>query len=184
MRACAVLKHNTDVEERLDVLLSETKDACQKVKALESKMAAAAASSAADQIKEIKGVNTLVQKVSVSDVNAMRTMGDQLRDKTGGVVVLASVFENGKIGILAMAHKDAVAKGIHCGKIVKEVATICGGGGGGRPDMAQAGVKEVATICGGGGGGRPDMAQAGGKDAEKVDEALQAAWGVVEGQIK
>jgi len=146
----------------LDVLLSETKDACQKVKALESKMAAAAASSAADQIKEIKGVNTLVQKVSVSDVNALRTMGDQLRDKTGGVVVLASVFENGKIGILAMAHKDAVAKGIHCGKIVKEVATICGGGGGGRPDMAQAG----------------------GKDAEKVDEALQAAWGVVEGQIK
>ena len=99
-------------------------------------MAAAAASSAADQIKEIKGVNTLVQKVSVSDVNALRTMGDQLRDKTGGVVVLASVFENGKIGILAMAHKDAVAKGIHCGKIVKEVATICGGGGGGRPDMA------------------------------------------------
>ena len=153
---------NTDVEERLDVLMSETKDACQKVKALESKMAAAAASSAADQIKEIKGVNTLVQKVSVSDVNALRTMGDQLRDKTGGVVVLASVFENGKIGILAMAHKDAVAKGIHCGKIVKEVATICGGGGGGRPDMAQAG----------------------GKDAEKVDEALQAAWGVVEGQIK
>ncbi len=153
---------NTDVEERLDVLLSETKDANQKVKALENKIAEAAASSAADLMKEIKGVNTLVQKVSVSDVNALRTMGDQLRDKTGGVVVLASVFENGKIGILAMAHKDAVAKGIHCGKIVKEVATICGGGGGGRPDMAQAG----------------------GKDAEKVDEALQAAWGVVEGQIK
>ena len=152
----------TDVEERLDVLLSETKDACQKVKALESKMAAAEASNAADQMKDVKGVNALVQKVSVSDVNALRTMGDQLRDKTGGVVVLASVFENGKIGILAMAHKDAVAKGIHCGKIVKEVAALCGGGGGGRPDMAQAG----------------------GKDAEKVDEALQAAWGVIEGQIK
>ena len=152
----------TDVEERLDVLVAEAKEAGQKVKALEAKMAAAAASDAADQVKDVKGVNALVQKVSVSDVNALRTMGDQLRDKTCGVVVLASVFENGKIGILAMAHKDAVAKGIHCGKIVKEVATLCGGGGGGRPDMAQAG----------------------GKDAEKVDEALQAAWGVIEGQIK
>ena len=153
---------NTDVEERLDVLAAEAKEANQKVKALEGKMAAAAASNAADQVKDIKGVNALVQKVSVSDVNALRTMGDQLRDKTVGVVVLASVFENGKIGILAMAHKDAVLKGIHCGKIVKEVASLCGGGGGGRPVMAQAG----------------------GKDAEKVDEALQAAWGVIEGQIK
>ena len=78
------------------------------------------------------------------------------------VVVLASVFENGKIGILAMASKELVGKGIHCGQIVKEVATLCGGGGGGRPDMAQAG----------------------GKDPEKLDAALNAAWSVIEGQIR
>ena len=132
------------------------------MKALEAKMAAAAAAKAEDLAKEIKGVKVLVQKVAVGDVAALRTLGDQLRDKTGGVVVLASVFENGKIGILAMASKELVGKGIHCGQIVKEVATLCGGGGGGRPDMAQAG----------------------GKDPEKLDAALNAAWSVIEGQIR
>ena len=66
--------------------------------------------------------------------------------RVGGVVVLASVFAEGKISILTMATKDAVAKGIHAGNIVKEVARICGGGGGGRPNMAQAGGKNPAGI--------------------------------------
>ena len=69
-----------------------------------------------------------------------------MRDKVGGVVVLADVIDSGKINILAMATKDAVAKGIHAGQIVKEVAKVCGGGGGGRPDMAQAGGKNPAGI--------------------------------------
>lgn len=85
-----------------------------------------------------------------------------MRDKVGGVVVLADVIDSGKINILAMATKDAVAKGIHAGQIVKGVAKVCGGGGGGRPDMAQAG----------------------GKDASKLDEALKTALTVIEGQIK
>ena len=76
--------------------------------------------------------------------------------------MLADVVAENKINILAMATKDAVAKGIHAGQIVKEVAKTCGGGGGGRPDMAQAG----------------------GKDASKLDEALQAALKVIEAQIK
>ena len=109
----------------------------------------------------------LVQKVSAGDVEALRSLGDQMRDKVGGVVVLADVIDSGKINILAMATKDAVTKGIHAGQIVKEVAKVCGGG-----------------VCGGGGGGRPDMAQAGGKDASKLDEALKTALTVIEGQIK
>ena len=152
----------TDVEERLDVLTDEVKAANQKVKTLEAKLDAAAAKAAGDQVRDIQGVKALVQKVSVADVPALRTLGDRLRDSTQGVVVLASVFENGKIGILAMATKEAVGKGVHCGNIVKEVAKLCGGGGGGRPDMAQAG----------------------GKDAAKLDEALAAAWGVLEGQVR
>ena len=163
--ACVAYKLHcrpTDVEERLDVLTDELRDANQKVKALEAEMNAAAAKNAGDQARDIKGVKALVQKVSVVDVPALRTLGDQLRDTTGGVVVLASVFGNGKIGILAMAAREAVGKGIHCGKIVKEVASLCGGGGGGRPDMAQAG----------------------GKDAAKLDAALEAAWKVIEGQVK
>ena len=91
----------------------------------------------------------------------LRSIIKQLKP-LGGVVVLDSVFADGKISILTMATKDAVAKGIHAGNIVKEVARICGGGGGGRPDMAQAG----------------------GKDASKLGEALEAAWGVIETQVK
>ena len=150
-----------DVEERQAMLENEAKEANQKVKALENKMAAAEASQAKDAAKEVKGVNVLVQKVAVADVPALRNLGDQLRDKVDGVVVVASVSENGKIGILAMASKEAVGKGVHCGNIVKEVAKLCGGGGGGRPDMAQAGAK----------------------DPDKLDDALKAAWDVIEGQI-
>ena len=94
----------------------------------------------------VKGVPVLVQKVSAGDVEALRSLGDQMRDKVGGVVVLADVIDSGKINILAMATKDAVAKGIHAGQIVKEVARVCGGGGGGRPDMAQAGGKDASKL--------------------------------------
>ena len=98
-----------------------------------------------------------MQKVSVENIEALRNLGDQMRDKVGGVVVLASVLGDDKINILAMATKDAVAQGIHAGNIVKEVAGLCGGGGGGRPDMAQAGAK----------------------DGSNLDVALAAAWPVV-----
>ena len=94
-------------------------------------------------------------------MDARRNLGDQMRDKVGGVVVLAAAIGD-KVSILTMATKDAVAKGVHAGNVVKAVAKICGGGGGGRPDMAQAGAK----------------------DASKIDEALSAAYGIIEDQIK
>ena len=142
----------TDVPARLTALQGELAD----------KIAKAQVSDVDSQIRDIKGIKALVQQVSVDDIEALRNLGDQMRDKVGGVVVLASVFADGKISILTMATKDAVAKGIHAGNIVKEVARICGGGGGGRPDMAQAG----------------------GKDASKLGEALETAWGVIETQVK
>ena len=152
----------TDVPARLTALQGELKAVEQKAAELADKIAKAQVSDVDSQIRDIKGIKALVQQVSVDDIEALRNLGDQMRDKVGGVVVLASVFADGKISILTMATKDAVAKGIHAGNIVKEVARICGGGGGGRPDMAQAG----------------------GKDASKLGEALEAAWGVIETQVK
>ena len=90
----------------------------------------------------------LVQKVQADSVDALRNLGDQMRDKVGGVVVLAAVMGE-KVSILTMATKDAVAK-----------------------------------LCGGGGGGRPDMAQAGAKDVSKVDAALAEAPAIIEGMLK
>ena len=152
----------TDVPARLTALQGELKAVEQKAAELADKIAKAQVSDVDSQIRDIKGIKALVQQVSVDDIEALRNLGDQMRDKVGGVVVLASVFADGKISILTMATKDAVAKGIHAGNIVKEVARICGGGGGGRPDMAQAG----------------------GKDASKLGEALETAWGVIETQVK
>ena len=150
----------TDVPARLTALQGELKAVEQKAAELADKIAKAQVSDVDSQIRDIKGIKALVQQVSVDDIEALRNLGDQMRDKVGGVVVLASVFAEGKISILTMATKDAVAKGIHAGNIVKEVARICGGGGGGRPDMA------------------------GGKDASKLGEALETAWGVIETQVK
>ncbi len=150
-----------DVPARLDALMAELKAAHKKAEELAGEIARAQVSDVAGKVRDVKGVPVLAMKVSADNVDALRSLGDQMRDKTGGVAVLAAEI-NGKVNILTMASKDAVAKGAHAGNIVKAVAKICGGGGGGRPDMAQAGAK----------------------DASKVDEALAAAYGIVEGMIK
>ncbi len=151
-----------DIPSRFTALQCELKAVEQKSAELFDKIAKAQVSDIDSRIREIKGVKALVEQVGADNIEAMRSLGDQMRDKVGGVVVLASVFDDGKISILTMATKDAVTKGIHAGNIVKEVARICGGGGGGRPDMAQAGGKDVA----------------------KLGDALKVAWQVIESQIK
>ena len=150
-----------DVPTRLEALQAELKAAQKKAEELAGEIAKAQVSDVADKVQDVKGVAILAQKVNADSMDALRNLGDQMRDKIGGVVVLAAEI-GGKVSILTMATKDAVAKGVHAGNVVKEVAKMCGGGGGGRPDMAQAGAK----------------------DASKVDEALAAAYGIIEGQIK
>lgn len=150
-----------DVPARLEALQAELKAAQKKAEELAGEIAKAQVSDVADKVKDVKGVAVLAQKVNADNMDALRNLGDQMRDKIGGVVVLAAAIGD-KVSILTMATKDAVAKGVHAGNVVKEVAKICGGGGGGRPDMAQAGAK----------------------DASKIDEALNAAYGIIEAQIK
>ena len=151
----------TDVPSRLEALHNELKAAQKKAEELAAEIAKAQVSNVADQVKDVSGVPVLVQKVNADSVDALRNLGDQMRDKVGGVVVLAAVMGE-KVSILTMATKDAVAKGAHAGNIVKAVAKLCGGGGGGRPDMAQAGAKDVA----------------------KLDSALAAAYDIIAGMIK
>lgn len=150
-----------DVPARLEALQAELKAAQKKAEELAGEIAKAQVSDVADKVKDVKSVAVLAQKVNADSMDALRNLGDQMRDKVGGVVVLAAAIGD-KVSILTMASKDAVAKGVHAGNVVKAVAKICGGGGGGRPDMAQAGAK----------------------DASKIDEALSAAYGIIEDQIK
>lgn len=150
-----------DVPGRLEILQSDLRAANKKIEELASEIAKAQVSNVADQVKDANGIPVLIQKVNTDSVDALRNLGDQMRDKVGGVIVLAAVI-SGKVNILTMATKEAVAKGVHAGNIVKTVAKLCGGGGGGRPDMAQAGAKDIT----------------------KVDEALAAAYDVITGMVK
>lgn len=150
-----------DVPGRLEILQSDLRAANKKIEELASEIAKAQVSNVADQVKDANGIPVLIQKVNADSVDALRNLGDQMRDKVGGVIVLAAVI-SGKVNILTMATKEAVAKGVHAGNIVKTVAKLCGGGGGGRPDMAQAGAKDIT----------------------KVDEALAAAYDVITGMVK
>ena len=94
-----------------------------------------------NQVVEVKGVKLLAAKVEGVDMNGLRDLGDQLKEKLGeGVVVLAAV-NGGKVNLLAMATDAAQKAGAHAGNLIKGVAAIVGGGGGGRPNMAQAGGK-------------------------------------------
>ena len=91
-----------------------------------------------DQVQNVKGVKVLATTVSGVDMNGLRDLGDQLKEKLGeGVIVLASDCE-GKVNLVAMATEEAMAHGAHAGNLIKAIAGKVGGGGGGRPNMAQA----------------------------------------------
>ena len=99
-----------------------------------------------DQVVEVKGVKVLATKLSGVDMNKLRDLGDELKTKIGeGVVVLLSETD-GKVSMVAMATDGAMAKGAHAGNLIKGIAALVGGGGGGRPNMAQAGGKNPAGI--------------------------------------
>ena len=99
-----------------------------------------------NQVTEVNGVKLLAAKVEGVDMNGLRDLGDQLKDKLGeGVVVLASLA-GGKVNLMATATKAAVDKGAHAGNLIKAIASLVGGGGGGRPNMAQAGGKNPEGI--------------------------------------
>ncbi len=142
-----VLKANlNDVPSRVEGLQTQIRDLQRENESLKSKLANIEAGSLLDDVVEVNGVKVLAKKVSASDMNNLRSIVDDLKNKVGnGIVVLGSV-QNEKVNIVAGVTSDLTKEGYHAGKIVKEVATRCGGGGGGRPDMAQAGGKEPAKL--------------------------------------
>lgn len=147
---------------RVEQLLAEQKELSKELEKLKAKMAGGAADEMLSKKVDINGVAVLAAEVKDMDANAMRTLGDQLKNKLGsGVIVLAGAA-GGKVSLMAMATDDVVKKGAHAGNIIKAAAAVCGGGGGGRPNMAQAG----------------------GKDASKIADALEKAKEIIAEQMK
>ncbi|GKU28334.1 alanine--tRNA ligase [Clostridium folliculivorans] len=151
-----------DILRKLHSQTADLKEKEKEIQELKLKMVQGSEDDILASAKEIKGVKVVASTVEGLDGNALRDLADKIRNKVGsGVVVLGSAAD-GKVNLVAMATRDAIEKGIHCGKIIKEVATIAGGGGGGRPDMAQAG----------------------GKNPEKLNEALAKVNELVELLVK
>lgn len=130
-----------DIITKIKNEANELKEKEKEINELKSKIAGSAEEELLSNVKNIDGINLITGILKDIDAEALRNLADKLKTKVdNAVVVLGSVYEN-KVQLLAMASKSVLGKGIHCGKIIKEVASITGGGGGGRPDMAQAGGK-------------------------------------------
>lgn len=135
-----------DLEHKINSLLQELREERAENEKLKNRLASSAAADAGETIQEISGVRLLTMKVEGIQMNELRNLGDQLKAKTGdGVVVLASAAD-GKVNLIVMAGDGAQKKGAHAGNMIREIAKLVGGGGGGRPNMAQAGGKNPEGI--------------------------------------
>lgn len=136
----------SEVETRLHNMLAENKALQKEVGQLQRQVARSQFDVLVAQVQEVAGIQLLTAQVNVSEVETMREMADWFRDKVGsGVAVLAAV-SNGKPVFIATVSDDLIKRGLKAGDIVREVAKVVGGGGGGRPNMAQAGGRDVAKI--------------------------------------
>lgn len=152
--AAAKLKASPkEVANRIDSMLVEMKQLQRENESLSAKLGNIEAGSLTSKVKEVNGVQLLAARVQAADMNSLRNMADDLKQKLGSAVILLGMTDGSKVNLIAAVTDDLIKQGYQAGKLIKEAAAICGGGGGGRPDMAQAG----------------------GKDPSKLDNALQFA---------
>ncbi|WIV11190.1 alanine--tRNA ligase [Proteiniborus sp. MB09-C3] len=163
LKMADILKTNRrDIISRVQQITDDTKHLEKEVEKLKSDLAMSKLDDIINESFEVNGVKVISKRIDGMDMNSLRQLGDKARDSINSVVIVfGSVLED-KVSFIAMATKDLVGRGIHAGNIIREVAKMAGGGGGGRPDMAQAG----------------------GKDPSKIDEALSIVKDVVLSQLK
>ena len=161
--AAALLKVSpADVVKRITALQEEVKTLSKENDKLKAKIAKAAAGDVTSEAEDVNGIKVLVKALSGVDMNGMRDLGDEAKQKLGEAVILYATENDGKVNLMATATEGAIKKGAHAGNLIKEVASLVGGGGGGRPNMAQAGGKNPAG----------------------AKEAVEAAKTILEGQLK
>ena len=146
-KASAALKTNpAGLLEKIGHLQAEVKALSGEIESLKSKAAKEAMGDVADSAVEIGGIKFLAASLKDVDMNELRDLGDQLKDKLGESVILLASETGGKVTLMAMATEGAIKSGAHAGNLIKAAAKKVGGGGGGRPNMAQAGGKNPAGI--------------------------------------
>lgn len=151
-----------EATRRVEGLLQNVRELEAECDILQARLARYQVQDLLDRVKEIKGVKVLAGQAAAPDMDSLRGMVDLLKDKIGaGVIVLGSPVGD-KVNLVAAVTKDLLSRGLHAGKLIKEIASVVGGGGGGRPEMAQAG----------------------GKDPSRLGDALEKTYKVAENQIK
>lgn len=136
-----------NVEEKIAHMQAEIKSLNSEIESLKNKAANEALGDVLNQAEDVNGVKFLAVKLNDVDMNELRNLSDNLKSKIGsGVVVLASAMGSDKVNLIVTATDDIVKAGVHAGNIIKSAAPCVGGGGGGRPNMAQAGGKNPAGM--------------------------------------
>ena len=151
----------SDLNAKIASMMAEIKSLNSEVESLKAKAAKDALGNVLDGVTEVKGVKFLAAKVPGVDMNGLRDLADDLSVKMGGGVVVLASDTDGKVNLVSKATDDAMARGAHAGNLIKAIASIVGGGGGGRPNMAQAG----------------------GKNPQGIDEALKASKAALDGML-
>ncbi|URN92955.1 MAG: alanine--tRNA ligase [Candidatus Pristimantibacillus lignocellulolyticus] len=146
-QAATQLKTNVaDVPKRIDALNGQVKELMRDNESLQNKLSHIEAGSLLDAVVKVGEVSILTAKVNASNMEALRSIVDELKTKLPTSVIVLGAAADDKVNLAAAVSQDLVKKGFHAGKIIKEAAQLCGGNGGGRPDMAQAGGKEVEKL--------------------------------------
>jgi alanyl-tRNA synthetase len=135
-----------DLPVKIDSLLADLKDAHRENESLKTKLGNIEAKSLESKAVLVNGITVLSAKVNAQDMNTLRTMADELKVKLPSSVIVLGSATADKVNLIAVVSKDNIEKGYHAGNIIRQVATICGGSGGGRPDMAQAGGKSPEKL--------------------------------------
>ncbi len=163
-RTGAALKTNLlhEIDKKAETVMNESREFEKKINMLNEKIAAAKANNLMAGVKHIGDINLLTAQVDGMDAGEMKAMADKIKVEVENSVAVMGANTDGKITFVAMASKEAVKMGVHCGRIIKEITAIAGGRGGGKPDMAQGG----------------------GQDASKIDDALARVDEIVADQTK
>ena len=159
--AAALKTTEGELVHRCENVMEELREQQRKIDVISEKIAHASANNVMAGVRHIGGLEVFITQMDGSTVDAMRKLGDAIKEKTQLCVCVFAALTDGKITFMATAGKDAVKKGVHCGKIIKEITAIAGGSGGGKPDSAQGG----------------------GKQADKIDNALAAVDEIIAAQI-
>lgn len=150
-----------DVLKKSDSLMEELKNAQKELESIKAKMASQQAGDVMSSAVKVGDIDLIASRLDGQSVDALKTMADDIKAKNENAVIVFAALTDSKITFVAMAGKKALSSGVHCGKIIKEITSIAGGSGGGKPDMAQGG----------------------GKDESKINLALTEVENIVKGQL-